>query len=357
MVDEGKPGDDIHPDIAAAVSNAESALESIAETQTEIETSLQVIEQSRNEAEVSAEETKTQLNVVHAILEQVKTTRDEILTNLEKTKTDYAQTSEIARTADEKDKRVQEYETELNELNVKFEEMHSKLQSLLPAATGVGLAKSFNSRKEALKPSLKGYITLFLLSISGFIGFGMWALFSGEINSINDFIIFALERSPIIIGLVLLEEFSRRQFHSTAKLEEDYAFKETISIAFDGYQKAMSDIDLNAPDTLATNLSQNVLETLNQRPGRLMETEKQHELTASKILEAVSSSGENSNKIQAITQVFKELQKGLRVSWIRYAGIIAITLSAGIAIGYYFVNDTRSPVGAHKIENSTAKNT
>ena len=142
--------------------------------------------------------------------------------------TDSALTAEIARIADEKDTRVEEYETQLKELNDKFTELESNIQDLLPAATGVGLAKSFNTRRKSLEKSVRNYLILYIISIIGFLILGATALASDSINSLSDFITFTLERSPIIAGLILIEELARRQFRSAVRLEEDYADRKSV---------------------------------------------------------------------------------------------------------------------------------
>lgn len=322
--------------ILAAIDKANAAAESATTTATNIASSAQNVIKIEEQAKFHLESSKKSTTEISNFLSQSKTASTETLQLVERIKTDSAKTAEIARTADEKDKRVNEYETQLSELISKYSELNQKLEDLLPAATGIGLAKSFNARKKSLGPQMLGYFVLLIFSIVGFIWFGAWALFVEDIKNIDDFIRFAFERSPLIAGLIFLEEFSRRQFKAVARLEEDYAYKETISIAFDGYVKAMGHLDKAASGTLAHDLGKNILDILNQRPGRLMETERDNPIPLEKILEDMISTEKQESKTKVFADVFQSATKNIKVSLLRSTGIIIIVLLVGFYIGQNF---------------------
>ena len=338
-----------HPDIEAAIEKAQTATASIEEKSDEAAALLSNAQQSQVDAEAAATSAQTSQTEIDAILAQVKTARDEVLASREKSTTDSAKTAEIARIADEKDVRVAEYERKLADLTKEHEELKDKLDGLLPGATGIGLAKSFHSRKNALKEPIKRYLLLFLVSIAGFIGLGYWALWEADIETINDFILFALERFPLILGLVLLEEFSRRQFHALSKLEEDYAYKESISLAFEGYKEAMSDIDSTDSTTLANNLSQKVLTTLSQRPGRLMEVEQEQSMSTDDLIKAVAAAGSEANSIDLFAQALHKLRSSVKGSFLKLTIIILIAALIGVGSGYY-LSKTQNPSSGDAVE-------
>ena len=61
------------------------------------------------------------------------------------------------------------------------------------------------------------------------------------------------------------------------RLEEDYAYKESISIAFEGYKREMTQIaagDATNPTPLTT-LCVNVLKAIAERPGRIYDGKQQ----------------------------------------------------------------------------------
>jgi uncharacterized protein YneF (UPF0154 family) len=341
--------DEYPPELEVLLENAKEVIATLEQMKSEAKNSAQMAETSSAETQSFNSGAKTALNEVDAALAQVKTSRDEVLAYLEKTKTDSALTAEIARIADEKDTRVENYETELKELHEKFTELESNLKDLLPAATGVGLAKSFNTRRKALEKSVRNYLILYILSIVGFIVLGVFALTSDSINSLSDFLTFTLERSPIIVGLILIEELSRRQFRSTVRLEEDYAYKETISIAYEGYKKAMQDVDGISTDSLATILGKNVLSVLNQRPGELIDIERENKIPSDQLLNILMSSGQNEQS----ANVFSELLRSLKINWLKTSAIIIVTLLIGGIIGFYISSYNSSKLDVNMQLNST----
>jgi hypothetical protein len=332
----------------AAAASASSLSGKVAPTLAQAKALLEAATNSSAEIPPILEQVKKSSAEVAPILEQVKTSRTEVLGLLEVIKTDSAKTAEIARIADEKDKRVAEYEKQLAELAVKYKQLEEKLYSLLPAATGVGLAKSFHSRKEALRTPIKIYFVIFLLSVIGFILFGMYGIFIAKIQNIEDFFRFLVERSPIIIGLILLEEFSRRQFAATTKLEEDYAYKETISIAFDGYKKAMVEIQSSPADSLTTLFSKSVIETLHERPGRLLDAEEKPILPFAELLGREAGAGEKDDTAKVLPEMIRSVKGVLQGVWIRNSVFILLVLLIGAGVGYYIANKS---MGAH-IETS-----
>jgi len=341
--------DEYPSELEVLIEDAKEVIATLEQMKSEAKTAAQIAETSSTEAQSFTSGAKTALNEIDAALTQVKTSRDEVLTYLEKTKTDSALTAEIARTADEKDTRVEEYETELKELHEKFTELESNIKKLLPAATGVGLAKSFNTRRKTLEKSVQNYLKLYILSIVGFIVLGAFALTSDSINSLSDFLTFTLERSPIIVGLILIEELSRRQFRSAVRLEEDYAYKETISIAYEGYKNAMQDVDDASTDSLATTLGKNVLSILNQRPGELIDIEKENKIPSDQLLNILMSGGQNEQRVNA----FSDLLKNLKTNWLKTSSIILITLVIGGIIGFYLSSYNSTNVDVNMQLNST----
>lgn len=289
---------------------------------------------AKSEATITLQSTKQVLDQVNALLAQAKTNQQELQALLEQSKTNSAKTAEIARTADEKDKRVKDYEGQLKKLQEDYDAIRKKIDDILPGATSAGLAKAFNIRKIALGPTRWAAIVIFCASIIGFIALGLWAILGEGIKNWDDFLIFTIERSPIILGLIVLEEFSRRLFNSTLKLEEDYAYKETLSMAFDGYQKAMTQVQSAAKDTLAHTLSKNVLDAINERPGRLLEhAEEENEKLPLQALLAQKEAVAGGTPIGLIGKMYDDLRASFKGSVIKVIIIIAVAIAVGFAIG------------------------
>lgn len=278
---------------------------------------------------------------IQAILGQVTTSRDAILNLHDKAKTDSKNIERLSSTADATDARVTEYEEQLAQLQEQYKEINDRIEKLLPGATSVGLAKAFNERKQSLKPQIAWGRSLFLGAIFGFMALGFYGLGIEKITSLSQFFIFVFERSPIIAGLILLEEFGRRLYNHTLRLEEDYAYKETMSLSFDGYKKAMADIDNNEPrqkevglQTLTKTLSSNVLGTLNERPGRIYE-EKEKGVNIDTVIKTLNPAV-NEVAGNVFFKLYGDLKRNLRGSALKALAVIVLVAAFGIGFGYYF---------------------
>lgn len=325
----------------------------------------------------SAESAKKNEAEIVAILGQVTTSRDAVLDLHDKAKTDLKNIENIREIAQEADDRVLKYEEELARLKEQYETINNRIEKLLPGATSVGLAKAFNDRRLSLLPQMRSAQYLFLGSIIGFMALGIYGLTIEGISTISKFFIFVFERSPIVVGLVLLEEFGRRLYNHTLRLEEDYAYKETISLSFDGYKKALSDIDDNetkrtsgGTETLTKTLSSNVLGTLNERPGRIYE-EKEKDINLDTVIKTLNPTGD-ATAGKVFMKLYGDLRQNLKGSAIKILAVIILVAACGIGAGYYFgsskkigVNDSlnfhvgpdaQSPISP-PIKNDTNKTT
>jgi len=322
-------------------------------SKTEILSILSEVTNSKNNASSFAEAAKKNDAETQAILAQVTASRDAVLNLHDKAKTDSKNIESISATATEADGRVLQYEEELTELQKRYEEINDRIEKLLPGATSVGLAKAFKERKDSLAPQIYWARKIFLGAIVGFIILGIYGLGVEKITTISQFFIFVFERSPLIAGLVLLEEFGRRLYNHTLRLEEDYAYKQTMSLSFDGYKKALADIDANEPpkpadgsETLTKTLSSNVLGTLNERPGRIYEDkEKEKDINIDTVIKTLNPTGDEAAG-QVFLKLYGDLSKNFKGSALKALVVIILVATIGIGAGYYFGHSNNKEVKA-----------
>jgi hypothetical protein len=84
-------------------------------------------------------------------------------------------------------------------------------------------------------------------------------------------------RLPIVLPVVWLAIYAGRNYMLSVRMEEDYAYKEAISTAFEGYKREMEKItagDGENPTPLTT-LCSNILKAIAERPGRIYEGKPQ----------------------------------------------------------------------------------
>lgn len=174
--------------------------------------------------------------------------------------------------AEDVTERVAAYETDLKARQVQYEKMHEKLEGLLPHATSAGLASAFHNQKARFSEPRPRWLWLFVgallaLSLASAIG----APTAGD--GWDAILRHLANRLPIVGPLVWLAIYAGHHFSMTLRMEEEYAFKEAVSTAFEGYKREMQSIaatDPAAAQPLLT-LCDNVLRSLAERPGRIYE--------------------------------------------------------------------------------------
>ncbi len=186
--------------------------------------------------------------------------------------------SEIFQTSQESHNRVIDYEKKLKTITESFNDLHKKVEGLLPNATSAGLASAFRNQKERFKDPQRFWLISFivamgLLMLIGGRGFYDFSIENSHFNSWNSVFRYLAIRLPLVAPLIWLAIYAGRHYSLALRVEEEYAFKEAISTSFEGYKREMagiSDIGENTLPPLIT-LCENVLRTLAQRPGRIYE--------------------------------------------------------------------------------------
>ncbi len=150
---------------------------------------------------------------------------------------------------------VAEYQKTLKELQVNFREAKATIEALLPGATSSGLAVSFRDQKQRFYWPRLIWLATFIISMGTLIGPAIGGV-TGHVDSKNteewDYILkFLVQRLPIVAPFVWLAFYAGRQYSIAARMEEDYAYKEELSRAFEGYKREMGGISkrrLQNPD-------------------------------------------------------------------------------------------------------------
>ncbi len=178
--------------------------------------------------------------------------------------------AESLTTAKEADARVNEYQQQLAGFHSAHGAMVEKLEGLLPHATSTGLASAFHIQKGRFSKPQRNWLLLFVATIAALLVAGLWGLPAS--NDTWDAILrHFVNRLPIVAPLVWLAIYAGHHYNMALRMEEDYAFKEAVSTAFEGYKREMQGIqpaDGSSVSPLVT-LCENVLKALSERPGRI----------------------------------------------------------------------------------------
>jgi hypothetical protein len=166
-----------------------------------------------------------------------------------------------------------------------LEALITRATGLLPGFASASLAHSFNEEKKRFAIPQQRWLKIFILCI---VGLGIVALpsFVTAIVGTPPESWGAIFRSmsmrlPIVIPLVWLAIYAGRNYMLSIRLEEDYAYKEALSKAFEGYKREMEKIEAGdaANPTPLTTLCSNILTAIAERPGRIYEGKRKEDMT------------------------------------------------------------------------------
>lgn len=209
------------------------------------------------------------LSQIRELAAKAKADTAEITENQEDSRNSLQSMADAVNTAQQANERLTSYEHDIKHLKTTFAEMNAKLEGLLPHATSAGLASAFHKQKTRFSKPQPYWLALFVVTIIFLIasaGVGLPTSDATWDAILRHFV----NRLPLVAPLVWLAIYSGHHYSTALRMEEDYAFKEAVSTAFEGYKREMMDIPSTNDDVrpLIT-LCENVLKALAERPGRI----------------------------------------------------------------------------------------
>ena len=161
--------------------------------------------------------------------------------------------------------------SELSRLQDKCKKQEEIIDSILPRGASAGLAAAFSQRGRQLDPAKWVWLALFVSSLA-LLSIFAWQLIDMSVSDGATFWNQLLFRLPLAAPLVWLGWFSAIQYGNIIRVQEDYAFKEATSKAYQGYKDHMEhlgDIDLDEARTALTLLSEATINVLSREPLRI----------------------------------------------------------------------------------------
>ena len=199
------------------------------------------------------------------------------------------------------------HETRVAGLTEELQNLVRRVDGLLPVATSAGLASSFNKQRSRFTGPQRQWLWTFIVCIGllvvlalpsflAAVGLNLGAHPADESWSAawRNFVL----RLPIIFPVVWLGIYAGRNYMMSLRMEEDYAYKEAISTAFEGYKREMEKIGVDDGDkpTPITILCTNILRAISERPGRIYEGKPQDINLVTEVQGLVERSAELSKK-------------------------------------------------------------
>jgi hypothetical protein len=269
---------------AQAAEDASSAHQSTEKSSTEASGLVAAISENRNATNQVVAETQSLLTQAQGAEEGLR----KVLEHL-------AKSDEIS-TGHEK--RVEALTTELQSLI-------ERVEGLLPGATSAGLASSFNKQRSRFTGPQKQWLwtfvicigVLFVLALPNFLSAIGWTSHPAD-QSWNATWRSLTLRLPIVLPVIWLAIYAGRNYMMSLRMEEDYAYKEAISTAFEGYKREMEKIAAGEGENLTpiTILCTNILRAISERPGRIYEGRQKDINLLTEFQELVEKSAELSKK-------------------------------------------------------------
>ena len=190
---------------------------------------------------------------------------------------------------------VEKIQAELKGISEGAEKVLQKCESAYSAATSVGLAAAFTERSDGLSKSMWIWVGGLILSLGAGGYFGsvqlqklLGLITQKDISNLSMSINFVM--AILSIGApVWFSWLATKQIGQRFKLSEDYAFKASVSRAYEGFRRETARFDKD----MEAKLLDSALTRLDELPLRLVETENHgspwHELASSKIVKQAMS--------------------------------------------------------------------
>lgn len=188
-------------------------------------------------------------------------------------------TMRLSQLADSTETRIAQYEAKLTEMQEGARSLQARIDELLLGATNAGLASAFDKRSKMFKSPETLWQWVFIGSLAGLLGLAIWhAVAFGSLAQPPDWQQLArmmLFKLPFVLPLIWLAIHAARQASLAKRMEEEYAFKATTSMSFEGYRRQMAEVgkDLDANSPLAQ-LCNNTLKTIASPPVRAYDKQR-----------------------------------------------------------------------------------
>lgn len=284
------------------VGEAEKILTELTTKSADVGTAQKASVAGKVEIDTALIEAKTLLQTMESTMAESKqsaTLAIESLTSLKANAQEEAKAlTTIAKKATDLESHIDSYTQQIEELissnSQNFTELTTKIEGLLPGATSAVLASAFESRKNALVASQTFWKRSFILSLILTTLAGLCLLrdilpiSSDNMQALDwtQFLRGVFPRLLLLSPLFWLAGFSAKQLSVRFRLEEDYAHKEALSRAFEGYKREMS--TMTESSKVAGDLANVVISTLGAPPVRLYDKPISTESPLDKVKDVVA---------------------------------------------------------------------
>ncbi|MEQ8715953.1 MAG: hypothetical protein RIC80_23265 [Cyclobacteriaceae bacterium] len=163
-----------------------------------------------------------------------------------------------------------EHEKLHEEWEEKFETLSIKIEGLLPGATSTGLAKSYFDQKNSYRWPNFIWSSVFTITMVGMVYYAIQTVSASQ--DIGSAFMNILSRAPFFIPTIWLALFASKQQSQNRRLEQEYAFKESLSKSYDGYKREIEKLPQSAEkDEIMEKLVRTMVDTAGFNPSSTLE--------------------------------------------------------------------------------------
>lgn len=180
---------------------------------------------------------------------------------------------------------IQERQIELEEFKktqqIRYQELNTQIESLLPAATSVGLASAYKEMKDDCRKNINIYNWIFYFSLLSlfvtvivmqYLGFSdVWTSNDNLGNNLIGLLkVFSL-KLPFIIPTLWLSMFSSKRRNESQRLEQEYAHKEALAKSYASYRQQIEKLGDEKQQELLPILLENMIKAIAFNPAETLD--------------------------------------------------------------------------------------
>ena len=158
----------------------------------------------------------------------------------------------------------------------KYETLTSKIEGLLPGATSAGLAKSYYDQKNSYKWPNIIWSAVFTLTMGGMVYYAIHTI--SESTDIKNVFMNILSRAPFFIPTIWLALFASKQQSQNRRLEQEYAYKESLAKSYDGYKREIENLpETDEKNEIMEKLVRTMIDTAGFNPSSTLEKQSHND--------------------------------------------------------------------------------
>lgn len=247
--------------LESVIVHAEDTIEKISEISSEVESYNSKISSHSQEVEDIIDKISNNKNLSDKYIAEINATNEKIDAQIELI-----------------EQNERKYRETFNDLNLfindtknQFQEQKNEIQKIIEDANRASMAGSFQKRKTEITNSIR-FLDLCTFVFLGAIVCILWYIFSSSYNQEIFSPTLFFSRTPITLPLIWLAWLASRRSTYLTRIREDYAYKYSSAMAFEGYKKQVQEI---SPE-LQEKLLEIAVNNLGDNPTRLYKDKIKH---------------------------------------------------------------------------------